>query len=136
MQLNEEDILLAMNGQEKQDKSTSIANKGPREEPTVFFYILFGLVFEALSGSTSSSASGPDQQNEVIASLSLLKSLVRPEYAGNALVGTAVFEEFMSLCYRTAMTESASILVHLLQVMTTLAIVEGQKSSASDGLVQ
>jgi hypothetical protein len=103
---------------------------GKREEPTVFFFVIFGLVCEALSTSSADSAlTSSTRQTLVISALQALKCLVRPEYSGKAIREPTIFDEFISLCYRMAMTESASIQVHLVEVLSNLAASQDDPSS-------
>ncbi|KXN85058.1 HEAT repeat-containing protein 5B [Leucoagaricus sp. SymC.cos] len=128
MQAGDHVILAAMDGQELQQIQNGPVKAKPREDPTAFFYVLFGLVYEALSTSSSDSgSSNSDRQALVAACLEALKSLVRPEYAGNAIMEPNIFDEFISLSYRLAMTESASVQAHLVEVLGVLASTQGSR---------
>ncbi|KAF8648973.1 hypothetical protein AX16_006087 [Volvariella volvacea WC 439] len=135
MQNNDRYILAAMDGRE-----TTTAGNPPtnptRDEPTAFFHVVFGIVYEALStSSTDSTAPASIRIPIVIAALQTLKSLVKPEYAGNALAEPTIFEEFISLCYRIAMTEPANVQVHLVQMLAVLAAShEPRSGNNSDAL--
>lgn len=116
-----------MDGQE-QPKDASTDSRGPREKPATFFYIIFGLVYEALAAAlTDSLANSTTRQVSLIASLQALKSLVRPEYAGKAILEPTIFDEFISVCYRLAMTEPAPIQIHLIEVMTVFSASQGSR---------
>jgi len=116
MQANDREMVAAMDGL---DMPPTIP-MSKRKEPTMFFYILFGLVFEALSSSASSSTA---------AALETLKCLVRPEYSGNAIRGGGVvYEEFISMCYRIGMTENASLVGKLVEVMHGFALGDDEGS--------
>jgi hypothetical protein len=128
MQAEDPAILAAMDGQEPSQAPVRPLKAKTREEPTAFFYILFGLVYEALSTSaTDSGSSTSDRQTLVVACLEALKVLVRPEYAGKAIVEPNIFDEFISLLYRMAMTESAVVQVHLVEMLGVLAATQGSK---------
>ena len=91
-------------------------------EPAPLFYVIFGLIYEALATPSSqlTCATVPEvdpHSNVGIASLRALKSLIDPRYSGKALMEPAVFKEFFSLCHRMAMIENAKTLVHLLEVI-------------------
>ncbi|KAG6857124.1 hypothetical protein H0H87_009256 [Tephrocybe sp. NHM501043] len=89
-------ILAAMDGQELTPESKPIIpNK--REEPTAFFYVIFGLVYEALVTSADSTSSSSARQSLVVSALQALKCLVRPEYSGNAIKEPTIFDEFVHL---------------------------------------
>jgi len=90
----------------------------PSTEPAPLFYVIFGLIFEALASPPTQPTSAVDpNSNTGIASLRALKSLIDPRYSGKALLEPAVFKEFFSLCHRMAMVENARTLVHLLEVI-------------------
>lgn len=117
----------AMDGQvigEKQ-RSTNITDND-RDEPTALFYTVYGLVYEALASSSADAVPSAQLRHNAIVSLRALKNLVRPEYSGKALLETTIFEEFSSLCYRMAMTESSTVLIHLVDVLASLCV--SQKS--------
>lgn len=121
-------IIAAMDGREQVTPATSDNLKGRREEPTTFFYTVFGLVYEELAeASTDSLANSAKHQASVIASLQALKSLIRPEYAGKAILDPNIFDEFISVCYRLAMTESALVQIHLIEVLTVFAASQGSR---------
>ncbi|KAJ7604033.1 clathrin-coated vesicle protein [Roridomyces roridus] len=136
MQANDPHILAAMDGQELGKDAAPPPHKAPRrEEPTMFFFIVFGLVYEALAtASTESSSSTASRQSKIIAALQTLKSLVKPEYAGKAIMEAAIFDEFISLCYRMAMTEAAPIQIHLVEVLTVMAATHDSAVDGSDPL--
>lgn len=131
MQGNDQYILAAMDGRDLDAKELP-AGKAPREEPAAFFFIIFGLVYEALvTSSADTSSSTTTRQPVVIAALRALKCLVRPEYAGLAIMEPTIFDEFISLCYRLAMTESANIQVHLVDMLANFASTQNPKSNGT-----
>ncbi|KAJ3575515.1 hypothetical protein NP233_g1065 [Leucocoprinus birnbaumii] len=130
MRAGDHAVLAAMDGQEPSQVSPPNGQSKPksREDPTAFFYILFGLVYEALSTSTpDTSLANSDRQTLVIACLEALKSLVRPEYAGKAIMEPTIFDEFVSLSYRMAMTEPTTVQVHLVEMLGVLAATQGSR---------
>ncbi|KAK7064864.1 clathrin-coated vesicle protein [Favolaschia claudopus] len=127
MLVNDPHILAAMDGLELGKDAAPPAKEARREEPSMFFFIVFGLVYEALAtASAEASSSTSARQTTVVAALQTLKSLVRPEYAGKAMMEPAIFDEFISLCYRMAMTETARIQIHLVEVLTIMAATQDQ----------
>jgi HEAT repeat-containing protein 5 len=113
-------ILTSMDGAEL-DTRTFSSETVALEEPRAFFFIIFGLVYEALATSSAESTLTTSvRQPAIIASLQALKYLVRPEYSGKALLERANFDEFINLCYRMAMTESAGIQVYLIETLIAL----------------
>ncbi|KAF8841000.1 clathrin-coated vesicle protein [Paxillus ammoniavirescens] len=94
----------------------------PRTEPAPLFFVIFGLIYEALAVSSPQPAVTPNLRDATVAaSLRALKCLVDPRYSGKALLEPMVFKEFISLCYRMAMVENAAALVHLLEVIAVFA---------------
>jgi len=125
MQSGDATILVAM---DQEPMQTPSKQSKPREDPTACFYIIFGLVYEALSTpSPGDGSSNMDRQALVVTCLETLKSLVRPEYAGKAIIEPNIFDEFMSLSYRIAMTEPATVQKHLVEMLTVLASTQGNR---------
>ncbi|KAJ7168806.1 clathrin-coated vesicle protein [Mycena filopes] len=134
MLANDPHILAAMDGQELGKDAKAPVKEPQRAEPSMFFFVVFGLVYEALAtASAESSSSATSRQTTVIAALQTLKCLVRPEYAGKAMMEPAIFDEFISLCYRMAMTESARIQIHLVEVLAIMAATQ-DAAAGSDPL--
>lgn len=132
MQAKEPSMLAAMDGLESGEKVKTNGPSTVRDEPTVFFFIIFGLVYEALvTSSADSTLTTATRQPAVIAALQALKSLVKPEYSGKALLEPTTFDEFISLCYRMAMTETAAIQVHLVEMLAALSSSQDQRAKAA-----
>ena len=130
MEANDPHILAAMDGKEV-NKHNPIPTTD-RKEPTAFFFIVFGLVYEALA--TASADASSDGRSGVISALQALKCLVRPEYAGHAIMEPTIFEEFISLCYRMGMTEAAGIQIHLIEMLAIFAAAQQARSTGLDML--
>ena len=84
-----------------------------------FFFVVFGLVFEALSTSTPDS--GAQTSRTTVIALKALKCLVQSQYAGSAFKDVAVFEELVNMFYRMALTESVTVQIHLVETLASLA---------------
>lgn len=134
MDAEEPAIHSAMDGLETASVVESNGTVSKRTEPVVFFYVVFGLVYEALAAPSSETVSAALRQRIIIAALQALKSLVNPKYAGNALSEPTAFDELISLFYRIAMTETAAIQIHLIRVATALATSQDQQSKAAGNL--
>ncbi|KAF8998676.1 armadillo-type protein [Cyathus striatus] len=131
MQAGDPHILAAMDGRELAKNETS-APPTKRDEPTALFFVVYGLVYEALTTSSADSITTSSvRETMVISALKALKSLVRPEYSGNAIMEPTIFDEFMGLCYRMAMTEPANVQVHLVEVVGALASTRSPTSTDS-----
>ena len=112
-------IRVAMDGREPSDADATAALNGNTEHPTTFFFVIFGLVFEALV--TSSPDSGQQTVKNTIIALKALKCLVQNKYAGNAFRDVAIFEELVTLCYRMALTEPVTVQINLVETLASLA---------------
>ena len=120
MQNDDPSILAAMDGQDAPPtQPTPKAQPETREEPTVFFFVVFGLVYEALATSTPDS--GPEAQRTSIVSLQALKCLVRRKYCGRVFNDPPLFEELLNLFYRMALTEPSGVQIHLVEAIASLA---------------
>ena len=84
MQASDPDILAAMDGTEASEQKKNVVLTADRKDPTAFLYVIFGLVYEALSTSSADATPSTTRQSAVISALQVLKCLVRPEYFGNA----------------------------------------------------
>ncbi|KAM5530811.1 hypothetical protein V8D89_015522, partial [Ganoderma adspersum] len=120
MQNDDPSILAAMDGQDAPPTEPDPkAQPETRGEPTVFFFVVFGLVYEALATSTPDS--GPDAQRTSIVSLQALKCLVRRKYCGRVFNDPPLFEELLNLFYRMALTEPSGVQIHLVEAIASLA---------------
>lgn len=119
MMLKETYILAAVDGQ---DGDISSGRSSSSAEPAVFFFVIYGLVHEALSASSTESLNLPSGHSTTLAALQALQYLVRPEYAGKAILEPTIFDEFMSVSYRMAMTEPASVQIPLIDTLVSLSI--------------
>lgn len=101
----------AMNGDSVTGKDMNF-----REEPVAFFFILFGLAFEALVTQAR------DSQVHALAILSALRRMLTPAVSGNAIYQDAVFDELTDTLNRLALTSSTDIQAVLVQVARTLSL--------------
>ena len=123
MKLQDPYVLAAMDGLESPTNASQAPSSSKvRAEPTALFFVVFGLICEALSLSSADSTPSAETRRNAIIALETLKSLVKPEYSGNALLDASIFDEFSSICYRMAMTESASVQSHLVEAIASFAV--------------
>ncbi|KZW00275.1 clathrin-coated vesicle protein [Exidia glandulosa HHB12029] len=129
MRAQDPTILAAMDGLEapNTDNLPKTDSRGLREDPTAFFFPVFGLVFEALSSQSSEASSSQESTEMTVTALEALKSLVRPEYSGSAVLDQAIFDELIGLCYRLALTEPALVQRHLVETISSLAVSQGDR---------
>ncbi|KAG8826091.1 hypothetical protein FRC17_008413 [Serendipita sp. 399] len=128
MQTRDPHILPAMDG-----KEGAVGSVPQNEGPTALFFVVFGLVYEALVQASTSSVASSSSQLVTIAALEAMENLVRPEYAGDAILDTAVFDEFTGLCYRMAMMENAMVHIPLVKTITSLASTQFTKPGKANG---
>ena len=77
-----------------------------REEPVAFFFILYGIAFEAIMKRDTEPHGGKDQTLEILLAL---KRILRPSVSGRAIYQDVVFSETMDLFDRLALTEGLAI---------------------------
>ena len=127
MQRHDPYIVAAMDGRE----ANSITPTTSGDDPSSFFFVVFGLVYEALAQASADSASSVATRDVTITALQALASLVKPEYAGSAILEPTVFEEFSNLCYRLAMTEPPEVQVHLVAVVSSFVNSQCRRTSTT-----
>jgi HEAT repeat-containing protein 5 len=87
-----------------------------REEPVAFFFILYGLAFEALVISAREDAS------QTLAILQALKKILRPAVAGNAVYQDVVFGETTDAFDRLAMMGGLDTQTVLVEIARNLSL--------------
>ncbi|EDN08637.1 conserved hypothetical protein [Histoplasma mississippiense (nom. inval.)] len=97
----------------EKDKGTHI---NYRDEPVAFFFVLFGLAFEALVTQSH------EQSNQSLEILRALRKILHPSVAGNAVYQPAVFSETMDTLDRLVMTEGSSVQTVIVQMARDLAL--------------
>ena len=91
-----------------------------REEPVAFFFILYGITFEALvKRDTTDYEGGQDQTLEILLAL---KKILRPPVSGRAIYQDAVFSETMDLFDRLALTEGLPVQAAVVDIIRNLCI--------------
>lgn len=132
MEARDPSILGAMDGVDDV-KAPPAVDRSSRSEPTTMFFVVFSLVYETLSTSTPYSGTplAPSGVTSLIA-LRAMKSLVRREYSGKALLEPTIFDELLNLWYRMAMTEPPALQIRLVEVIRVFAIEQGRGIKASD----
>ncbi|KAH9922323.1 clathrin-coated vesicle protein [Epithele typhae] len=119
MQKDDPSIVAAMDGQETAPTQPPSTKPETREDPVTFFFVIFGLVYEALA--TSSADTSLDARRTSIVSLQALKCLVRRKYCGRVFSDPPLFEELLNLFYRMALTEPSAVQLHLVEAIASLA---------------
>jgi len=91
-----------------------------RDEPTAFFFMLFGIVIEALI--TQPNNDTPSTEAQTLDILSALKRILRPSVSGNAVFQDAVFAETTELFDRLALTESPDVQLVIVEIARNLCL--------------
>ena len=97
-----------------------------REEPVAFFFILFGLAFEAL---VSQAREDPSQ---ALSLLQALKKILTPAVSGTAVYGDAVFNETTDTLDRFALTGTSQTQSVLVEIARNLALDHPSAKSTHD----
>ena len=91
-----------------------------REEPVAFFFILYGIAFEALvKRDTTDYQGGQDQTLEILLAL---KRILRPPVSGRAIYQDAIFSETMDLFDRLALTEGLPVQAAVVDITRNLCL--------------
>lgn len=98
-------------------------------EPTFYFFAVYGLTFEALAMSAGSVREAHTSSTSLLA----LRYLCTAPYAGVALLQEDLFSELFNLLYRVVMVESALLQAKAVEVIVEFAA--SYKSQLVDGEV-
>lgn len=120
LKANNPHILLAIDGIDTLPDQKAPLVSSTRDSPALFFWVLFGLSFEALCTAPPPSGNTSVATVQSIA-LEALVGLIRPEVSGSTLLEKSLFEELCNLCYRLTITEGPGIKIHVMQIVLGLA---------------
>jgi len=113
--LDDKTNVTRVNGQTAADRDINY-----REEPVAFFFVLFGIVIEALvTRSGNDSLSSEAHTSEI---LSALTKILRPSISGNAIFREVVFSETIELFDRLALTEGFEVQGIVVDIARNLCI--------------
>ncbi|GES62910.1 HEAT repeat protein [Aspergillus terreus] len=106
-------------GEQESAPNGEVESKGHdinyREEPVAFFFVLFGLAFEALVDQSTTSP----QRLEI---LQALLRILRPVISGNAIYQDAIFSETMDTLDRLVLTEGIPIQNVIVDIARNLSL--------------
>ncbi|OWP01923.1 hypothetical protein B2J93_4773 [Marssonina coronariae] len=124
----------ALDGKETDAPSTNGETKGNdinyRDEPVAFFFVLFGIAFEALVARPSNDALATKEQTLEI--LQALKKILHPSVSGHAIYREAIFSETMDLLDRLVLTEGLDVQSVIVKIARGLCISHPSATKASD----
>lgn len=92
-----------------------------RDEPVAFFFVLFGLAFEALATRPGQSES-LESQEQTLDILEALKRILRPSVSGHAIYRPDVFSETMDLLDRLVLTDGLSVQAVIVDIARALCV--------------
>lgn len=92
-----------------------------RDEPVAFFFVLFGLAFEALATRPGQSDSLATRE-QTLAILQALKKILHPSVSGHAIYRPDVFSETMDLLDRLALTEGLDVQGVIVEIASVLCM--------------
>lgn len=90
-----------------------------RDEPVAFFFVLYGIAFEALITRPSGSSQDEDQTLEILLAL---KKILRPSVSGHAIYQDIVFSETMDVLDRLAQTEGLAVQAAIVEITRNLCL--------------
>ncbi|CAG8959411.1 hypothetical protein HYFRA_00001309 [Hymenoscyphus fraxineus] len=124
----------ALDGKDTDAPSTNGHSKGNdinyRDEPVAFFFVLFGIAFEALVARPGSDALATKEQTLEI--LQALKKILHPSVSGHAIYREAIFSETMDLLDRLVLTEGLDVQAVIVQIARGLCISHPSATKATD----
>ncbi|KAI9802828.1 MAG: hypothetical protein M1833_001427 [Piccolia ochrophora] len=91
-----------------------------RDEPVAFFFVLFGITFEALVGRPGHDSLATKGQTLEI--LLALKKILHPSVSGQAIYQDIVFSETMELFDRLILTEGLDVQMVIVQIARDLCL--------------
>lgn len=115
----------ALDGKEIEGPSTNGQSRGVdinyRDEPVAFFFVLFGIAFEALATrpGQSDSLATHEQTLEI---LQALKKILHPSVSGHAIYREAIFSETMDLLDRLVLTEGLDVQGVIVEIARALCV--------------
>ncbi|KAF2002451.1 ARM repeat-containing protein [Amniculicola lignicola CBS 123094] len=90
-----------------------------RAEPVAFFFVLFGLAFEALAGRPGDLQASKEQILEI---LQALKKILRPSVSGHAIYRDVIFSETMDMLDRLVLTEGINVQMVIVEIARNLCL--------------
>ncbi|KAF1810301.1 HEAT repeat protein-like protein [Eremomyces bilateralis CBS 781.70] len=95
------------------------SNINYRDEPVAFFFVLYGLAFEALIGQTGEDVAAKER---TISILQAVRKILRPSVSGQAIYRDDVFSETMDMLGRLVLTEPLNVQHVVVQIARNLCL--------------
>lgn len=106
-------------GEVKTNGDGKLTDINYRNEPAAFFFVLFGLAFEALASRSDDSRKA---REEKLAILHALRKILRPAVAGNAIYRDVVFTESVDLLIRLVLTEPLDVQLVIVEIARNMCL--------------
>ncbi|CAK7244735.1 MAG: hypothetical protein STHCBS139747_006281 [Sporothrix thermara] len=92
-----------------------------RDEPVAFFFVLFGIAFEALA-ARQGHADSLATRGQTLEILLALKKILHPSVSGQAIYRDAIFSETMDLLDRQVLTEGLDVQGVIVEIARALCL--------------
>ncbi|MCJ1285562.1 hypothetical protein MMC26_004903 [Xylographa opegraphella] len=102
-----------------------------RNEPVAFFFMLYGISFEALVKRPDMDTQNTNDQTLEI--LLALKRILRPSVSGHAVYQDVVFSETMELFDRLALTEGSAVQGAIVEITRNLCLTHPSVKEGTEG---
>ncbi|EAA29785.1 ARM repeat-containing protein [Neurospora crassa] len=125
----------ALDGKELSGPTTNSSSKGAdinyRDEPVAFFFVLFGIAFEALATRPGQSESLATRE-QTLEILRALKKILHPSVSGHAIYRDAIFSETMDLLDRLVLTEGLDVQGVIVEIARALCVAHPAARKQAD----
>lgn len=106
-------------GEPSDSVTTRGSNINYRDEPVAFFFVLYGLAFEALIGQTGEMLAPKER---TISVLQAVRKILRPSVSGQVIYRDDVFSETMDMLGRLVLTEPLNIQHVVVEIARNLCL--------------
>lgn len=117
-------IFQALDGQKKIEEKSSGTRKPSDinycDEPVAFFFLLFGIVFEALIQKPKDNNAA--HKESVLELLQALQRILRPAVSGRSIYQEAIFSETLDVLGRLVFTSPSNTKVTIVKIAKNLVI--------------
>ena len=117
-------IFQALDGQKKIEEKSPSARKPSeinyRDEPVAFFFLLFGIVFEALTQRPKDNSAA--HKESVLELLQALQRILRPAVSGRSIYQEAIFSETLDVLGRLVLTSPSGTKITIAKIAKNLVL--------------